>query len=392
MLQLLLFLIPLLIACGWWLGYRHGKTIVGSGYAHDTTHVAPDYFLGLNYLLNDEPDKAVDIFIKMFEVNSNTIETHLALGNLFRRRGEIDRAIRIHQNLIARPQLVAAYRTQALFELAEDYLRAGVLDRAERLFQDLLQGGGDMVLSLRGLLDIYQQQKDWQQAITTAQKIAKLTGVDVRHEVAHYCCELAEQANNNTAPAQVEKYLQTALAQNKNCVRANIILGKLLFKAGEYRRALDTFQSIYMQDADYIAEVIAYVVTSYKKLGLETELVSYLEQRIKESPRIYYILAMSDYLFTSNSLQVAIDYLTVQLSRCPSLRGLTKLLELCLLQEAACLHTQLILVQEVIVKNLSKKPIYRCINCGFAGKNLYWQCPSCKRWSTVKPIHGLEGD
>ena len=131
MLQLLLLLLPIAAVSGWFLGYRRKKYIEDE---NESAFISPDYFLSLNYLINEQPDKAVDVFIRMLEVNTDTVETHLALGNLFRRRGEVDRAIRIHQNLIARPQLAKAQRMQALFELAQDYLRVGVLDRAEKLF------------------------------------------------------------------------------------------------------------------------------------------------------------------------------------------------------------------------------------------------------------------
>src|SRR5277367_1878657 len=149
------------LAAAWYLGYqaRHKRIV------EQKSNLPRDYLVGLNFLLNEETDKAVDIFIKMLEVDSDTVETHLAVGKLFRRRGEVDRAIRIHQNLIARPQLERVYREQSLFELGQDYLSAGMLDRAEKIFLELLNGSSHSAQALRTLIDIYQQEKDWEKAV-----------------------------------------------------------------------------------------------------------------------------------------------------------------------------------------------------------------------------------
>lgn len=392
MLQLLLLLLPIAAISSWIAGYRHRKSMETDADSGEVS-ISPDYFLGLNYLINDEPDKAVDVFIKMLEVNTNTVETHLALGNLFRRRGEVDRAIRIHQNLIARPQLIPKYRTQALLELAQDYLRAGVMDRAERLFLELIECGGDVAVSLGSLISIYQQQKDWLQAIATAKKLENLTGAKVGNAIAHYYCELADQARINNIYEPAQAYLREALSHDKHCARANIILGKIFFAAGEYQQAIKTFLMVHEQD--YVSEVINLLAESYKKLGKEAEFSSYLTERISENPKSYYVLAMVDYLMKkdpgSKGVDTASRYLAEQLPRCPSLRGLGKMLELYLSRVGEDVREPLIILRNFINKLLENKPVYRCIHCGFSCKNLYWQCPSCRRWNSVKPIHGLEG-
>ena len=389
MLQLLLLLLPIAAISGWITGYRHKKS---TEIEANPSLIPHDYFLGLNYLINEQPDKAVDVFIKMLEVNTDTVETHLALGNLFRRRGEVDRAIRIHQNLIARPQLPQKQRMQALFELAQDYLRAGVLDRAERLFLELIELGGDVNVSLTNLINIYQQQRDWKQAIAAAKKLENLTGISMNNAVAHYYCELAEQSRINNNKEQAYAQLKNALEHDKNCARANIILGQLFFEAGEYQQAINASKMVYEQDAEYVSEVIKILAQSYKKLDLEEEFVDYLTKRIAEKPRIYYVLAMADYLRDKQGDNVAIEYLSKQMPRCLSLRGLERMLGLYINHVDIKMRDQLSLLKEFTDRLLENKPVYRCVHCGFAGKNLYWQCPSCKRWNTVKPIHGLEGD
>lgn len=389
MLQLLLLLLPIAALSGWFVGWRHKKSTESEP---NPSAVPSGYFLGLNYIINDQPDKAVDVFIKMLEVNTDTVETHLALGNLFRRRGEVDRAIRIHQNLIARPQLNQKQKMQALLELAQDYLRAGVFDRAEKLFLELLAAGGDVAISLNSLINIYQQQKDWHQAITAAKKLENLNGVSMRQAIAHYYCELAEQERSNKRFEEVKSCLSQALKQDKNCARANIILGQLHFSAADYNQAIKAFTSVYDQDPEYVSEVITLLAKSYHNLGKEKEFVEYLQAKIAEKPRIYYILAMADYLLLKQGDEAGLEYLAQQMPRCLSMRGLGRMLELYINKVDSNLKDQLILLKEFVDKLAANKPVYRCVHCGFAVKNLYWQCPSCRRWNSIKPIHGLEGD
>lgn len=387
MFQLLLLLLPLAAVCGWYVGYRHKKIVdIKLPVIHH------DYFIGLNYLINEQPDQAVDVFIKMLEINTDTVEIHLALGSLFRRRGEVDRAIRIHQNIIARPQLGKKQRTQALFELAQDYLRAGVLDRAERLFLDLIKLEENVVTSLTNLINIYQQQKDWQQAINTAKKISSLGNINVDGAIAHYYCELAEQSRCGYRNHQAHEYLKEALHYDKHCARINIISGKLYVEEGKYQHAIRAFRSVHEQDAEYISEIISLLADCYKKINLEEEFIAYLNKSILQNPRIYFILAKVDYIREKQGDLVASEYLTEQIHRCLSMRGLERMLSLSINHVDPSTKDKLVLLKEFIDKLLEHKPIYRCIHCGFSGKQLYWQCPSCKRWNSVKPIHGLEGD
>ncbi len=389
MLELLLLLLPIAVIFGWVMGSRHVKLSTDSG----EQATQSSYLLGLNYLINEQPDKAVDVLIKMLEVNSDTVETHLALGNLFRRRGEVERAIRVHQNLIARPQLSKTQKKQALLELAQDYMRAGMLDRAERLFLELMEFGGDLSLTLTNLVNIYQLQKDWQQAIAVAKKLGMFPGGNIGHAIAHYYCELAEQMRLVEGDfAGARDYIKEALRHDKNCVRANIILGEIFFNEGRYDDAIVTFKKIYDQDEDYVSEIVELIYRCYLYLGKEEDLLDYLSQRIENNPRIHYILTMVDYIFHRHGAAKALQYLSEYMSRCLSLRGLGKMLNLYVNYGDGKLPLQLSILNECVEKILVDKPIYRCVHCGFSGKNLYWQCPSCKRWNAIKPIHDLEGD
>src|SRR3990167_859744 len=209
------------------LGWLIGRYFWQKTTSEQNNNLPADYFVGLNYLINEQPDKAVDVFILLLEVNSETIETHLALGSLFRRRGEVDRAIRMHQNLIARPQLSKHYRAQALEALGQDYLHAGVIDRDEKLFLELVEMGEKNIPSLRSLLHIYQQEKDWLQAIETAQKLAAVSGETMDPTIAQYYCEIAEQVMEEGAMHQASRYLKRAKAIDPDCVMASLMRGNI---------------------------------------------------------------------------------------------------------------------------------------------------------------------
>ena len=389
MLQLLLILLPIVFFMGWLFGKQRRKSA-----DEKTEHplIPYDYFVGLNYIINEQPDKAVDVFVKMLEVNTDTVETHLALGNLFRRRGEVDRAIRIHQNLIARPHLDKKQRILALLELAQDYLRAGVLDRAERLFLELVKMNEEIIPSYGYLINIYQQQKDWQQAIVNAKKLEEVGGGDMHVPIAHYYCELALQALAHNQTEQMHEYIKNSLKYDKNCARANIILGNALVTAGQFKQAIRVFKQVQEQDSEYVSEIISQLTKCYYDTGREKEFIRYLKTQIETNPRIYFILAMTDYLCAKDSEAAAIEYLTGKLYHCLSLRGLGRLLELYMHSADKPAQNKLLLLKEFVEKLAENRPVYRCIHCGFSGKQLYWQCPSCRRWNSVKPIHGLEGD
>ena len=189
--------------------------------------VSAEYFKGLNFLLNEQPDKAIEVFIRMAEVDSETVETHFALGSLFRRRGEVDRAIRIHQNIIARPTLGRGHRTQALFELAQDYLRAGLLDRAENILLELIDTPTYTEPALRSLISLYEQQKDWEQAIAMRRRLQAVTGVSEEETTAQYFCELAQAALTSLDMALAVRYLKRAQSHDPDCVRASLLLAKI---------------------------------------------------------------------------------------------------------------------------------------------------------------------
>jgi lipopolysaccharide biosynthesis regulator YciM len=351
-----------------------------------------DYLVGLNYLLSEQPDKAVDIFTRLLEVDSDTIETHLALGHLFRRRGEVERAIRIHQNLIARPQLTRKQRTQAMVALGQDYLRVGVLDRAERLLLDVVESGDFQAEALSMLLEIYQQEKEWEKAIQTAEKLQQVSRESMHAIIAQYNCELATETRRTVGLEQAQKYLKRAISIDKNCVRASLMQGEWDIEQTDYKAALKQFKRVTEQDAAFISEIIQPTALCYEKLNQPDEYIQFLYKCLDQTPRVSIILALSEISLQQQGIQAAADFVAEQLYARPSLYGLSRLIELQKQSTEGSAKYNLQLLYNVTQQLIKQKPVYRCGHCGYAGKILDWQCPSCHHWATIKPIQGIEGE
>ncbi|MCP0913515.1 MULTISPECIES: lipopolysaccharide assembly protein LapB [Legionella] len=389
MINLWPLLLPAAAWSGWWVAKRNYTT---RGRRTDN-HLSHEYVVGLNYLLNEQPDKAVDVFIKLLEVDSDTVETHLALGSLFRRRGEVDRAIRIHQNLIARPQLSMLQRKEALMALGQDYMSAGVFDRAERIFTEVVDLGGNReVSSLHGLLAIYQQEKAWEKALEITRKIEDSTGTSMHAQAAHYYCEMANQAIKEKTYDKAYYAIKQALAIDKQSVRASLMQADLEIKNNRYRQAIRALKRVPEQDPEFLTEIIEPLVHAHKELDVMEECIDYFEQTLSEHPRASVIFVIGEYLRQEKNIDFAIDFVSSQLSRHPSIRGLNRLICWHLESANGKVREKLQMLYDITSKFLDNKPVYRCGQCGFSGKLLHWHCPSCKQWGRMKPIHGLEGD
>lgn len=386
--NLFLFVLVLLaLSLAWYLGYRmrHPEDL-----AQKRAKLPRVYLDGLNFLLNEETDKAVDSFIKMLEVDSDTVETHLAVGKLFRRRGEVDRAIRIHQNLIARPQLEKAAREQALFELGQDYLSAGMLDRAERVFLEVVSVKEHHVPALRALLDIYQQEKSWQNAIQTAHKLEAASKKDLQDVVAHYYCELAESILQHNQHEMAEHYLKRAIDADRQCARASLLQARMEMDRQNYKSALRSLKYIKAQNPDYLSEAIESLAVCYEKLNEQDQLVGYLKQLLEEYPQVPVVLILADRIRKWRGDKVAAGFVADYVRRYPSLRGLQLFISIYISNAEGRAKEDLLILQGLMNKLLAEKPDYKCTSCGFSGKSLYWHCPGCKEWSSIKPIHSLE--
>jgi lipopolysaccharide biosynthesis regulator YciM len=380
--NLLWFLLPLAAASGW-----VGAKLEQRRRAKKNSFNLPAaYFKGLNFLLNEQPDKAIEVFTRVLEVNSDTVETHLALGNLFRRRGEVERAIRIHQNLIARPALDREQRSRALLELGQDYLKAGLFDRAENLFLELAEIRVHSEQALRLLLRIYQQEKEWDKAISSARKLARLASADMTRVIAHYYCELAEVALARNDRSAARGYVRDALATDRTCVRASILLGDIELAGGRYRDAIKAWKSIEDQDDHFLGEVADKIADAYRRLGDDEGLYEFFRSALERHQLIGLILTFADIISSREGTKAAEKFIVSSLRRKPNVHGLHRLIELNLVTAAGSSKDDLLLLRNIIEELREQHQGYACQQCGFRGKSLHWLCPSCSCWATIKPV------
>jgi lipopolysaccharide biosynthesis regulator YciM len=381
-------LLPLAAAVSFYLARRGSETRSGA----QVHRLRTNYFRGLNYLLNEQPDKAIEVFLQIAEVDSDTVETHLALGNLFRRRGEVDRAIRVHQNLISRPTLSAEQKTAALLELGEDYMRAGLLDRAETLFSDLVNIDARAPSALKHLISIYQQERDWHKAIDHARRLEQATGESQGRIIAQYYCELTEQARGRGDAEQARRYLAEAFACEANCVRGRIIEGQMAIDANEPERALRAFERVVEQDMEFVPEILKPALRCYEQLQAMPRAREFLRQLSERYAGISPVLSLAKLIEKQEGDDAAVGYLTEQLRVKPSVRGLMALIDLNLKSATDSGRENLLILKELTRKLVEGKAVYRCTRCGFGARAHHWQCPGCKSWGSGKPIHGVAGD
>ncbi|MEM7255173.1 MAG: lipopolysaccharide assembly protein LapB, partial [Pseudomonadota bacterium] len=316
MIELLWLLLPVAAASGWYAARKVGVGPDGRA----APALQSEYYKGINYLLNEQPDKAIDAFIRVLEVDSETVETHLALGNLYRRRGEVDRAIRIHQNLIARPTLDNQQRNESLLELSQDYLSAGLLDRAEDLCRELSGAEDYKVQALRQLIDIYEQEKDWDKATDAARELAETTGSDLGKVVAQYLCEDAERSRLAGNPDGAFKLLDEAIRADPACARVNLIRGAIYADQKNYRAALNAFERIESQDPDYLPEAIDRIRSCYNALDDQEGLKGYLSTVLENSGGMTATLALAEITYAELGEHKAAEFIIEQLRRRPTLR------------------------------------------------------------------------
>ncbi|MCE3027602.1 lipopolysaccharide assembly protein LapB [Salinicola sp. DM10] len=391
---LLLALLVAAIAIGWWLGRWEGSR--QRTQRAPPSHPLPrDYFVGLNYLLNEQPDRAIETFTQALEVNSDTVETHIALGNLYRSRGEADRAVRIHQNLLARPALTSAQSGQVQLELSRDFLNLGLLDRAERLLLSLHKANVDdeqKLAAKRLLVDLFQREKEWSQALEIAQPQLVRQDPDMRRAAAHWLCELALEHRRNASPSLARKALRQALHIDESCVRTNWILGQLEWDIGQYRSAIRYWQRVPEQDPSFTTLVLEPLRDAYRLLDDADGWWQFLEQLLQRSPPTSVVIMAADALHQRQGAEIACAFVSDQLRDHPSLRGVDYLMDLYLADSDPGERDRLELLKQHTHQLLSVRPRYRCQRCGFAAEQLNWQCPSCHSWGTSKPITGLEGE
>ena len=373
---------PLFFAFGWMAARVDIRQIVS-----ESRTLPRSYFKGLNFLLNEQPDKAIEAFIEVVKVDPETVDLHFALGSLFRRRGEYDRAIRMHQHLLERADLGADQKLQAQMELGQDYLKAGILDRAEEAFSKL-EKTNQTVVARRFLLQIYEQEKNWPRAI----EMTKLVETDPR-ALAQYYCELAASETASSRPDAARRYLSQALDENRKCVRASLQLGDLDKNEARLDEAIEHWKRIESQDPAYLALVAQRLGEAYRGAGRAEDGLRLLAGYLERYPSLDLLDTVFQQTLEAQGADAAYAMVRDELRRNPTLLGLDRLLEAQIIAASSPdKRRDLELVRNLVHGHTRRLARYRCESCGFKARAFHWHCPACGGWETYPPRRTEEFD
>ncbi len=350
-----------------------------------------DYLKGLNFLLNEQTDQALEHFLRMVRVDDKTIETHFALGSLFRRRGEMDRAIRIHQNIIARPDLASDQRDQALFSLAKDYLAAGLLDRAEKIFARLAEGSRYQVQALESLGRIYEQERDWEKAIDAGQRLEVLSGRSLALQIAHYYCELAEAAAAENNYASARDHVKKAQSGRPRTMRGALTRAHIARDMGDEKTALKLYHRIIDENTYLIAEALPEIVTIYERENATDNLERALKALLTKNPETSSLIAYTAIVNDLGGIPVIDSCVEQYMLNEPTLGEFVELQQLSEGDKGSH-DSALAKVRGALCKLARATPRYQCQECGFSSQRLLWQCPSCRNWETQRPASRVQFD
>jgi len=371
--------IPLFFGMGWIAARVDIRQLVS-----ESRTLPRGYFKGLNFLLNDQPDKAVDAFIEIVRMDPETADMHFALGNLFRRRGETERAIRVHQNLLSRPDLPQEQKEHAEYELGMDYLKAGLLDRAEETFNRLIHSQY-AVPARRALLEIFQREKEWPRAIEAAIGLQESGAGSRQKEIAQFYCELAQDALVHLHPEDALPLLEKSLQADRVNVRATLLIGDAQLAQDDIEGALMTWRRVEQISVPHTALVAQRMMDGYRKVGRPLEGVNLIKSYLEQASSIDLLEVVYKAVLELDGLDAAKDLVVNELRRTPTLLGLDKLLEARLVDAPASVVSELSMVKNLVHGYTQKLARYQCSHCGFKARQFYWQCPGCSRWETYPP-------
>jgi lipopolysaccharide biosynthesis regulator YciM len=376
-----LFLLVLAaISIGWLLGrwrpfHKHSS--------RQADIFSEKYARGLNYLLTDDSDSAIKVFTDLIEVNKDTIEIHIALANLFRSKGEVDRAIKIHQNLLARPNLTRRQRHMAIAELASDYLKAGLLDRAEKLYREMIELKADPQQAYRRLLDLYITEKSWEEAVECAKVLYQMGEPEAAIMYSQCLCEIANIAidagNNRLARSSLDR----ALEIDSGCVRAALILIHLHLKTDDTANAKGIFQRLIHQNPEYMGLYIDPARQIYQG-GESRAYQEFLQDQYQQHPSTRLAIALLEFYARNDEIEKARQFLSDTLNKSPSFEAFEFALRFLKSNPGQLGETWETL--STFLKTLQdKKTEYICSRCGYESHTIQWLCPSCRNWASMKP-------
>ena len=370
-----LIALPLFFALGWIAARIDIKQLLS-----ETTSLPAAYFKGLNFLITDQHDKAIEAFTEAVQANAESLELHFALGSLFRRSGEVDRAINLHLSLLDRKELPAPQRQAIKAELAQDYLKAGLFDRAEELFSGLDQSRYQQP-ALRALLEIYTREREWHRAVKVATELERISGIPFRKEIAQFYCEMAVKSILDQDLHTARHELEMALDANKNCVRANVMLGEMEANNKAHKLAIGFWKRIEFQKPEFLGIVAHKLLNSYRELGELDEGIALLKQYAQTYKLPSLMAVVFDITLAEQGADVAANMAVNELERKPSLQTLEQLLKARGLQATPPVDNSLI--QQTVRYAIGNRSAYYCEQCGFKARNFHWQCPACNAWEAL---------
>lgn len=372
-----LLVLPFFFGLGWLAARVDIRQVV-----KESRSIPTSYFRGLNYLLSEQPDRAIEAFLEVARLDPDTLELHFALGALFRRRGELDRAIRIHQNLVDRSDLKQEQRLKALYELGQDFLKAGLLDRAEDIFKKL-ETGVHILDALRHQLEIYVLEKDWEAAIAVAQRLERLGSPSQHADTAHYYCELAMNAMLRKDADLARRYLDAALRIDRKSVRASQLLGDLAAQAGDDAAAIEHWRQIEQQDAAYLPVVAERLLKAHQRLGRGDDGIELIQGYLARQPSADLFHILFNAVAELRGWPAAERLAAEALKQHPGLRVLDDYLQARTAGSDNDLAIRM--AQDLVHRQVSRMAYYQCGHCGFKARQFFWQCPACAAWEGIPP-------
>ncbi len=387
MLNLLWFLLPVAAAAGWFAARRSGAARPEAFWDY-----ASNFHEGLNVLLNERHGSPTDLFDSLSDTDRDTADTHIALGNLYRRRGDVERAILLHESLLEKAELGDEVHASARLALAHDYSSAGLLDRSEKALRDLIESGHRKGDAYKSLLQLHERERDWGQAISVAEDYQRETGDGNSALVAHYYCELSAKASEDGYTEEARTLLDKALSNDPESARANIMIAELALASGDAQTAIDRYARVEQQRPDLMPETIEQRFEALCSSEDTSQLHAFVKH-IRNQRNAYSVVRKTrDVIEQIDGRDAADKFFKQQVLQRPSLKGLRDWVsdQVPLSRPGEREKVQVIL--QLLDQVTEDKPTYQCSHCGFQGNVLHWRCPSCGTWDSVRTIIGVEGE
>lgn len=343
------------------------------------------FYRGIQYILSNDHDQAIEELTKLVQVNSDTIETYMTLGNLFRSKGDIDRAIRIRQSIILRPNMDEEIKLRALFELGLDYRKGGFLNRALDIFLKLAPEDSSNVKILQEIERIYEEMKDWENAYHTRKSISRLTKSDHRHILAHHQVEMGKVHQQEGDLKKAIYFFQKAISTHVECVDSYLHLGDLYFGRDEHNLAISTWKRVAEVSPRFTFLAYRRLEGAYAKMENLKPVEKFLKDCVKEQPDAFTHLALARYLYNKNNVEEALEEIRKALDIEPSLWEARRFRGMILL--ASNREKDALTDYKELIDHLDMPYMrFQCEQCGFQPKELQWQCPKCRNWDTIDLI------